>query len=320
MKAMVFRRYGGVENLIFEEVDKPEPKEDEVRLKVRAASVNPDDYEVMKGRSIGRRFTTGLFTPQKKILGIDVAGTVDAMGPQAMECELGQEVYADLSDHGYGAYAEYVCVPKSAIALKPRNLAFTAAATLPFAGTTALQGLFKGDILSYRSALIIGASGGVGHFALQIAKSYGLQVTAVCSTQKIEMVKALGADRIIDYTKTDYTKTDDQYELIFDAAGKHSAGKFRKMLTRDGRYVACAYNPSAYVHAPIRGILTNRRVVTYDTIPSTEDLATLRRMVESKKITPYVDRVFSLKDLPEAMHYLKSGNVKGKVAIEMGKE
>jgi len=317
MKAAVFDRYGDLDSLRVEEISKPEPKADEVRLKVYAASINPADYYIVRGKPFPVRFSTGLIKPRVRIPGIDVAGMVDAMGPEAMECEWGQEVYADLSDSGFGAFAEYVCVPKSAIALKPRNLNYVEAAAVPLAATTALQGLMKGEVLSYRSALVVGASGGVGHFAVQIAKNYGLHVTGVCSTDKVDFVKSLGADEVIDYNKTDYTRMDRSYELIFDTAAKRSASTFRKMLTTDGRYVAVAFSPSALINSPFGGILNNKKIVTYVAQPSTEDLATLRKMIESNRIKPHVDRVFELEDITEAYKYWKSGQAKGKIAIHV---
>lgn len=317
MKAVVFDRYGDLESLRIADVPKPEPDHDEVRLKVYSASINPADAYIVQGRPFPVRLSTGLFKPKISIPGTDVAGMVDAMGPEAMECEWGQEVYADLSGSGFGAFAEYVCVPKSSIALKPSNLDYDQAASVPVAAATALQGLMKGEVLSYRSALIIGASGGVGHFALQLAKNYGLHVTAVCSTAKMDFVKSLGADKVIDYKKEDYTKTEGKYELIFDTAGKKSVGVFKKMLTRDGRFVACAFNPSALLSTPFGGILSNKKVVSYVAEPNMDDLATLRKLIESGKITPHVDKVFDLDRIVEAFNYWKLGQAKGKIAIHV---
>ncbi len=313
MKAAVIEKYGSIDSLRVQEVEKPEPTEDEVRLKVFAASVNPSDLHLIKGKHFGSRFGK-----KRRIPGIDVSGMVDAMGPNAMDCSWGDEVYADLSNHGYGSFAEYVCVPRSAIALKPKNLDYIEAACVPYAATSALQGLVdEGDIFSHRSALIVGASGGVGHFAVQIAKNYDLQVTGVARTEKLDFVKTLGADFVLDYTKEDYMKSDNHYELIFDTAGQRSAFKFRKMLTRDGRYVAIAATASALLQTPIIGILNNRRVKTFRTRPSTEDLATLRKLIEKGSVKPNVDKVFSLDEVPQALKYLESGQVKGKIAIHV---
>jgi NADPH:quinone reductase-like Zn-dependent oxidoreductase len=317
MKAIVFDKYGSIDNLYLEEREKPEPEADQVRLKVYAAAVNPRDIEMIKGK-FNHRLSAGIFSPGKRIPGIDVAGKVDAMGPEALGCKWGQEVYADLSDVGYGGFAEYVCVPKSAIALKPQNLDFVHSAAVPLAATTALQGLLNwGDMLSYRSAMIIGAAGGVGHFAVQIAKNYNLQVTAVTREENKEMVKEIGADHVISYEEMNFSDNTRHYELIFDTAAHRPAGKYRKLLTSDGRYVACAYSPSAYLQSPFGGILHNRKIITFDSKPDTDDLATIRKMIERGSIKPRVDRIFSLEETAAALKYMTKGSSRGKVVIKI---
>ncbi|MGB6036579.1 MAG: NAD(P)-dependent alcohol dehydrogenase [Cryomorphaceae bacterium] len=316
MKAVVFDKYGSIDNLRIEEIQKPEPNADEVRLKVYAASINSGDIQLIRG-NFASRMRSGFFSPGLKVPGIDVSGMVDAMGPEAIGCTLGQEVYADLSDYGYGGFAEYVCVPKSAIALKPSNLSYEEAAAVPMSATAAFQGLLDwGDMLSYRSTMIIGAAGGVGHFAVQIAKNYNLQVTGVTRGENLDFVTSLGADYVKSYDDIDFN-SENHYELIFDTVADNSAYKFRRMLTRDGKYVACAFSPSAVIHSPFGGILNNRKIVTFDAQPNTDDLATIRKMIEKGKVAPRVDRVYPLEETPEALKYVAEGNAKGKVVIKI---
>lgn len=317
MKAIVFNKYGSIDNLRIEEIERPEPEADEVRLKVFAASVNAGDLQLIKG-NLRSRLRNGLFRPGNRIPGIDVAGIVDAMGPEAIGCKLGQEVYADLSDYGFGAFAEYICVPKSAVALKPSNLDYVKSAAVPRAATTAFQGLLDwGQMLSFRSAMIIGASGGVGHFAVQIAKNYNLQVTAVAREDNLEFVRSLGADHAISYDELDLSNSDHHYELIFDTVADNSAHKYRKMLTRDGKYVSSAFSPSASIQSPFGGILNNRKVVTFEARPDTDDLATIRKMIEKGNLTPRIDRVYPLEKTVEALKYLATGKALGKVVIQI---
>ncbi|MCH2213597.1 MAG: NAD(P)-dependent alcohol dehydrogenase [Flavobacteriales bacterium] len=317
MKAVVFDKYGSLENLRIEEVPKPEPKSDEVRIKVHAASLNSADLQLIRGK-LSSRVIAGLLKPGKVIPGIDVAGMVDAMGPDAIGCQWGQEVYADLSEYGYGGFAEYVCVPKSAIAMKPKNLSYVESSAVPMAATAAFQGLVDhGSMLSYRSAMIIGASGGVGHFAVQIAKNYDLQVTAVTRTENVDFVKSLGADYVIASDQVDHMNKRDHYELIFDTIADISARKYRKMLTRDGKYVACAFSPSAVLQSPIGGILSNKRIVTFGLHPDMDDLATIRNMIEKGNVRPRIDKVFSIEDSIEALRYLADRKAQGKVVINM---
>jgi NADPH:quinone reductase-like Zn-dependent oxidoreductase len=316
MKAVVFDKYGSIDNLRIVEIEKPEPKADEVRLKVYAASVNSGDLQSIKGK-LSSRLSTGIFRPGKTVPGTDVSGIVDAMGPEAVGCTLGQEVYADVSDYGFGGFAEYVCVPKSAIALKPSNLSYVEAAAVPMAATTALQGLLNwGEMLSYRSAMVIGAAGGVGHFAVQIAKNYNLQVTAVTREQNLDFVKSLGADYAKSYDEIDFS-ADNHYELIFDTVADNSAHKYRKMLTRDGKYIACAFSLSALFHGPFGGILNNRKIVTFEAQPNTDDLAIIRKMIEKGNVMPRVDRVYPLEETVEALKYLAAGKSRGKVVIKI---
>jgi len=319
MKAVVFDKYGSLNNLRVEEVPKPEPKSDEVRLKVHAASLNSADLQLVRGKFTSR-VRAGLMKPGKIIPGVDVAGMVDAMGPEAIGCQWGQEVYADLSEYGYGGFAEYVCVPKSAIAMKPKNLNYVEASAVPMAATAAFQGLIDhGSMLSYRSVMIIGASGGVGHFAVQIAKNYGMQVTAVTRGSNVEFVKSLGADHVIASDDADHMDKSDQYELIFDTIAGKSARVYRKMLTRDGKYVACAFSPSAVLHSPFGSVLSNRRVVTFDLHPDMDDLAIIRGMIEKGAIKPRVDKVFMIDQGIEALKYLADRKVQGKIVIDMQK-
>ncbi|HKK39429.1 MAG TPA: NAD(P)-dependent alcohol dehydrogenase, partial [Cryomorphaceae bacterium] len=308
MRAIVFDKYGSVDQLRLEEVEKPVPQADEVRIKVCAASVNRIDLQLVQGK-FWYRMRNGLFNPGKATPGIDIAGVVDALGPEAIGWMLGQEIYASLANYGFGGFAEYVCVPKSALALKPKNLSFVESAAVPTTATTAFQGLVDwGQMLSYRSVLIIGAAGGVGHFAVQMAKNYNLQVTAVSRSENLDFVKSLGADFTLSHEKMEFLSDERRYELIFDTVGDTSAHKYRKMLTGDGKYVVSAFSPSAIVSSPFGGILNNRKVIVFRVKPDPKDLSTIRKMIERGSVYPKVDRIYPLEEIKEALTYATSGN------------
>ncbi len=238
MKAMVITKYGPPDVLELQEVAKPAPKDDEVLIKVRAASVNAGDWHLMRADPFLVRLMYGLSKPNIKILGSDVAGQVEAVGQNVTQFSLGDEVFGDLSESGLGAFAEYVCAPEHALALKPATLTFEEAAATPLAAVTALQGLRDhGHIRAGHKVLINGASGGVGTFAVQLAKHFGTEVTGVCSTKKAEMVRSLGADHVIDYIKEDFTQKGERYDLILGIGGYHALTEYKRALHPEGRYV-----------------------------------------------------------------------------------
>ncbi len=238
MKAVVYTKYGPPDVLQLKEVEKPTPNDDEVLIKVRAASVNPLDWHLMRAEPFLARLEVGFLKPKNKILGADIAGRVEAVGRNVKQFQLGDEVFGEIFENGLGGFAEYVSVPESALALKPANISFEAAAAVPIAALTALQGLRdKGEIQSGQKVLINGASGGVGTFAVQIAKSFGAEVTGVCSTRNLEMVRSIGSDQVIDYTQEDFTKNGQRYDLILDVAAYHSIFDYKRALSPEGIYV-----------------------------------------------------------------------------------
>jgi len=235
VKAMVYTKYGPPDVLELKEVEKPVPNDDEVLIKVHAASVNPAELHLLRADPFFARFYAGLLKPKHTILGADISGRVEAVGRNIKQFQLGDEVFGDLSDCGWGGFAQYVCAPENAIALKPVNITFDEAAAVPLTAITALQGLRnKGQIKPGQKVLINGASGGVGTFAVQIAKSYGTEVTGVCSTRNLDLVRSIGADHVIDYTQVDFTRNGQQYDLIFDAVGNRSVSDYKRALSPNG--------------------------------------------------------------------------------------
>jgi len=246
MKAMVYTEYGAPEVLQFREVEKPSPANDEILVEVRASSLNFGDVALLKGSPFVVRLSSGLRKPKYPILGGDVAGRVVEAGRHARNFQPGDEVYADIGSHGFGAYAEYVAIPEKALALKPTNTSFAEAAAAPQAGVVALQGLRdKGALQAGQKVLVNGASGGIGPYAVQIAKAFGAHVTGVCSTANLDLVRSTGADEVIDYTEEDFTKSGQTYDLIFDIVANYSVSDFARALTPQGTYVACAFNATS---------------------------------------------------------------------------
>ena len=235
MKAMVYTKYGPPDVLELQEVEKPAPNDNEVLIKVHAASVNPAELHLLRADPFFARFYSGLLKPKNTILGADISGIVESVGRNIKQFHIGDEVFGDLSDCGWGGFAQYVCAPENALALKPANLSFEEAAAVPLAAITALQGLRnKGHIHQGQKVLINGASGGVGTFAVQIAKSFGTEVTGVCSTRNLDLVRSIGADHVIDYTQVDFTRNGQHYDLIFDAVGNRSVSDFKRALSPNG--------------------------------------------------------------------------------------
>jgi len=320
MKAIVYDRYGSPDVLRYEKIEKPAPRDDEVLIRVRAASVNPLDWHLMRGTPyIVRIMMGGLRKPKVGRLGFDVAGQVEAVGPKVTRFRPGDEVFGSCR----GAFAESVCTSQSALVTKPGNVTFEQAAAVPVAGYTALQALRdKGHIHPGQKVLINGASGGVGTLAVQIAKSFGADVTGVCSTRNVDMVRSIGADQVIDYTKEDFTSGERRYDLILDSVGNHSLAAYRRVLSPTGIYVGVGGQWRGYIAlladlitASVWSRFSNRKLRTLMAKRSKEDLAILRDLMEAGKVTPVVDRRYRLSEVPEAIRYLEEGHARGKVVI-----
>jgi len=320
MKAMVYTEYGPPEVLQLKEVEKPAPKDNEVLVNVRAASVNYSNLHLVSGEPFAIRLMTGgLLKPKFTIPGTDIAGRVEAVGRDIKQFRPGDEVFGDLSDCGRGGFAEYVAVPENALALKPANLSFEEAAAVPEAALVALQGLRdKGQIQKGQKVLIYGASGGIGTFAVQIAKTFGAEVTGVCSTRNLEMVRSIGADHVIDYTKEDFTQNGQQYDLILATAGYRSIFDYKRALSPNGIYVATGGAMAQIFQGLILGpwiSMTGSKKMSSLTVKPNQDLAFMKELIEAGKIKPVIDRRYTLSEVPEALRYYGEGHARGKVVI-----
>lgn len=320
MKAIIYNQYGSPDVLQYKEAPQPSPKEDEVLIKVHAVSINAADLHLLRADPFPTRFAFGLFKPKIHILGADVAGQVEAIGKKVNQFKVGDEVYGDLSGVGFGGLAEYVCAPESVLAFKPANLTFEETAALPMASITALQGLRDiGNIQAGQKVLIYGASGGVGTFAVQIAKSFGAEVTAVCSTTKVEQARLLGADHVIDYTREDFAQITQRYDLIFTANGNRQLTDYERALTSTGTYVlsggAFSRLFQAMLLGPIRSKAGGKSIKTFVAKPNQADLDTMKALVESGMVKPVIDKRYPLRETPAAMRYLEEGHARGKIVI-----
>ena len=322
MKAIVYCDYGSPDVLKVEDIEKPAPGDDQVLVRVRAASVNPLDWHYMRGTPYFMRLGAGLRKPKVTRLGVDFAGTVEAVGRNVNRFKPGDEVFGGRT----GAFAQYVLVREDrAVALKPANLTFEQAASVGVAAITALQGLRdKGQIQPGQKVLINGASGGVGTFAVQIAKSLGADVTGVCSTRNVDMVRSIGADHVIDYTKEDFTKSAERYDLILDNVGNHSLLESRRVLNPKGKYIMVGGPAGRWIDPLPRAIsaLVLSRFVSQDirlflADLNQADLNILRDLMQAGKVTPVIDRRYRLTDVPEAIRYLEQGHARGKVVITL---
>jgi NADPH:quinone reductase-like Zn-dependent oxidoreductase len=325
MKALLREEYGGAEVLRVGTVEKPVPAENEVLIKVMAASINRGDWYLLNGKPFLVRLSPGgLRKPRLRILGGDVAGWVEAVGANVTGFQVGDAVYGDLSNSGCGAYAEYVAAPEAVLAHKPANLSFAAAAALPSAAVTALQGLRAGEIKAGQRVLINGASGGVGLFAVQIAKAFGGEVTAVCSTSKQELARRLGADHTIDYTQEDFTRRGERYDRILGVNGYHPLADYRRALRPEGIYVALGGTMAQIFQAMLLGPLMSRGGKSLRSMGATninqDDLVRIKEMAEAGRIKPVLDNCYSLDEGAEAMRYFGEGHVGGKVVITMAEE
>jgi NADPH:quinone reductase-like Zn-dependent oxidoreductase len=289
----------------------------EVLVKVVAASVNAADWHSMRGKPLFSRLTLGLLRPKHRILGVDVAGRIESVGSDVTGLEPGSDVYANLLDHGYGGFAEYVSVPAGVLASKPARLAYMEAAAVPMAGVTALQGLrHHGELVPGQAVLINGGSGGVGSFAVQIAKSFGVDLTVVTSTANVELVRSLGADDIVDYTTTDFVQSGRRYDLILDTVGNRSVKDLRRALADGGKAAVTGFSSmSNLLSTSLRG---GKDVAQVTAHVGTNDLRELGALADGGKLRPVIDRSYDFAEVPEGIAYVEQGHTRGKVVVEIG--
>ena len=317
MKAFIYEKYGPPETLRMAEVDKPAPNTDEVLVKVLGASVNAADWHVLRGKPLFSRATLGLLRPKHQILGVDIAGQVEAVGGGVTRFKPGDQVYANLLDHGYGGFAEYVSVPVGVLSLKPANLSFEEAAAVPMAATTALQGLGRhGALQPAQQVLINGASGGVGSFAVQLAKASGVEVTAVTSTGNLDLVRSLGADEVIDYANEDFARAGRRYDRILDTVGNRSVRDLRRALAEGGKAAVTGFTSVAkLLGVSLRG---GKDVVQVQAHVTAKDLELLSELIAADKVRPQIDRRYGFADIPAAIAYLEQGHARAKVVVGVG--
>lgn len=320
MKAILFEKYGSPDVLQLKEVEKPLPKDDEVLIKVKATAVNPLDWHRLRADPFIVRFSDGLTRPKNIFIGADIAGEVEAVGKNVTQFQPGDAVYGEI---GSGGLAEYVCAAEKAIAAKPANLSFVEAAAVPVAALTALQSLRDhGQLQAGQSVLINGASGGVGTYAVQIAKAYGAVVTAVCSTRNVELVRSLGADQVIDYTKVDLDKSSQKYDLILDNVGNLSVSTYKRLLLDNGTAVVAGFTTlgrmlSVVVVGGLSSKFGNKKIGSMLAQPTQADLLVLNELLEAGKVKSVIDTCYPFAKSAEAIRYLETGRARGKVVVEI---
>ncbi len=320
MKAIVYHKYGSPDVLNLEEVQKPTPSDDEVLVKVHAASVNSSDWELLRGTPFANRVLSGLLKPTRiKILGADIAGRVEAVGRNVKLFQPVDEVFGDISGCGWGGFAEYVCARENALTLKPASMTFDEAAAVPQAAVLALQGLrYKGQIQPGQKVLINGGGGGAGTFAVQIAKSFGAEVTGVDSTSKLDMMRSIGADQVIDYTQEDFTQNRQSYDRIVDMAAHHSTFDYKRALSPKGIYGVIGGSQLRILQTVLLGswisLIGSKKMGLVLHKPN-KDLAFMIELFEAGKVVPVIDRRYPLGEVAEALRYFGEGHVQGKVVI-----
>jgi NADPH:quinone reductase-like Zn-dependent oxidoreductase len=322
MKAIIYTKYGSPDVLQFTEIEKPTPKANEVLVKVHAASTNPADWHLMRAEPFLARFANGLLKPKNTKLGADMAGRVEAVGHNVTQFKVGDDVFGGLPLEELGGFAEYVCAKEDALTLKPVQLTFEQVAAAPLAAFTALQGLRnKGQIQPGQKVLINGASGGVGTFAVQIAKAYGTEVTGVCSTLNLAMVRAIGADHVIDYTQADFTRNGQRYDLIFDVVGNRSVADLQRALSPTGICAVAGFTTLGRLfQVSLLGAWVSKtghkKIGLMETAKANKkDLMVIQDLLESGKVVPVIDRTYPLRETTEAIRYLEAGHARGKVVI-----
>jgi len=322
MKAILFEKYGGPEVLELKEIEKPLPRDNEVQIKIHAVSANPADWHIIRGKPFIARFTSGLIKPKNPIPGMDVSGVVESVGKACREFKPGDDVFGAC---GWGGgFAESICLTENNVVVKPSGTSFEEASTLNVAAITALQGLrYKGNPQPAEKVLINGASGGVGTFAVQIARSHGAIVTAVCSGKNDELVRSIGADHVIDYTTEDFTRSGRKFDLLFDAIGNRSLSDLKRVLEQNGRCVIAGFTSLGllFQHMALAPMVSKKKGKDIGMMPTAhatkEDLTILRGLVESGKIRPVIDKVYPLDESAEAIRYLETGRARGKVVIRV---
>lgn len=318
MKAIVYEKYGHPEDVLkLKEIRKPVPKDNEVLVKIVAASVNFNDWAFVKGEPVLSRLWTGLLKPKHKILGTDIAGRVESVGENVTAIQPGDEVFGEIGNDGYGAFAEYVAVPERALVLKPKDISFQEAAAVPQAAVTALQGLR--DQIQIRTGykvLVNGASGGIGTFAVQLAKAFGAEVTGVCSTENLKVLHSIGVDYAIDYRLEDFTQGEKRYDLILDIVANRPTSRYMGVLTPKGAYVAVAFNPQTIFLGSIISKTDGKKAGSLMARSNAADLEEIKKLIEEGKISPMIDKIFPLSRTPEAIKYYGEG-AQGKVVISM---
>lgn len=322
MKAVVMERYGTPDILELRDVAKPTPKADEVLVRVHAASVNDWDWGLLQGTPLVNRVVVGgLVKPKVQIIGGDIAGRVEAVGADVKAFEPDDEVYGDLCMSGFGAFAEYACAPEAGLAHKPATMSFEQAAAIPQAGMLAVQGLIDvGRIQSGQKLLLNGAGGGVGTFALQIAKLYEAEVTVVDKPDKLGMLRAMGAEHVVDYLEEDFTKGGKRFDLILDVKTNRSPFAYARALNPNGTYVTVGGSTSRLLHVLVMGPLMSRlynKHVRIVSLKPNKDLAYMNELFEAGKLEPVIDRVYQLTDLPDAFRHFGTGDHKGKIIVTM---
>ncbi|MDD5065784.1 MAG: NAD(P)-dependent alcohol dehydrogenase [bacterium] len=322
MKAIVYAEYGPPDVLQLKETEKPVPKENEVLVKILATSVNYSDWGFVRGKPFMVRMWSGFLKPKQTLLGADIAGRIEAIGSNAKQFKPGDEVFAEISGVGWGGFAEYVAVPGNALVLKPANLTFEEAAAVPQAACVALQGLRdKGHIQKGQKVLVFGASGGIGTFAVQIARSFGAEVTGVCSTSNLDLVRSIGADHVIDYTQEDFTRNGLHYDLILATAGFRSLFDYRRALSPTGIHVATGGSLAQVFQPMLLGpwltMFGKKKLCTLSAKADRNDLEFIKGLIEAGKVKPVIDRRFTLKETAEALRYYGKGHSRGKVVITM---
>ena len=322
MEAIISNKYGSPSVLELKEVSNPLPTENQVLVKIHSASLNFGNVVLLQGKPFLARFAFGLIKPKYSIPGGDIAGTVEAVGKDIKGFKVGDEVFGDLSSCGWGGFAEYVAVPEHALALKPANISFEEAAATPMASVTSLQALRDvGKIKSGQKVLIYGASGGVGTFAVQIAKSYGAEVTGVCSTRNIEILRAIGVDHILDYTKEDFTQAKEYYDLILGVNGSNPITTYKRLLKPTGIFVHVGGSESqlyqTLILGPFISMSGTKKMKSFLQRANQEDLKVVRGLLETGKVRPIIDKQYKLSEIAKAFEYFQEGHAQGKVVITL---
>ena len=320
MKAIICNKYGSPDVLKLKDVEKPYPTKNEVLIKIHSASLNFGNLVLLTGKPFLARIAFGLTKPKYSIPGGDIAGTVEAVGKDVKQFKVGDEVFGDLSVSGWGGFAEYVSVPEYALAFKPNNISFEEAAAAPMAGVTALQGLRdKGKIKPGHKVLIYGASGGVGTFAVQIAKAFGAEVTGVCSTRNVEILRSIGADYIIDYSKEHFTQHQEYYDLVLGVNGSNSLSDYKRVLKQNGHFVHIGGSESQLYQTLFLGSFTSiagsKKISSLLQRANQKDLNDLKELLETGKVKSIIDKRFKLRGITEAFKYFQEGHSQGKVVI-----